>query len=53
MHWGQEKCIHCVGGGEHEGIAYLEYQNIDGRIIWNGCYRSGMDWIYLAEDRDI
>jgi len=36
MHWGQEKCVQCIGGGEHEGNAYLEYQDIDGRIIWNG-----------------
>ena len=50
---GLEKCIQYVGGGEHEGNAYLEYQVIDGRLILNGCQRSGMDWIYLAEDRDI
>jgi hypothetical protein len=26
-----------VGDGEHEGNAYLEYQDVDRRIIWNGC----------------
>ena len=53
MHSGLEKCIQWVGGGEHEGNAYLECQVIDGGIILNECQRSGMDWIYLAEDRDI
>jgi len=35
MHSRLEKCIQSVGGGEHEGNAYLEYKVIDRRMILN------------------
>jgi hypothetical protein len=37
-----------------EGV-HLEDPGVDGRVVLNGCSRSGMggmDWIDLAQDRD-